>query len=138
MSYTLHAKDHFLDAKTIFQTQEQINNNSVHRIVNVTHQIPVEIFEHPGDASWTFRPRRGHSAMYSGIASLQRDWETIHIGWTGKIYNHHGEELVARAVQDKQKEKLAQLLQDQHRCIPLFLDSESVAGHYDGYCKTSK
>lgn len=108
------------------------------RIINVTHQIPYEVTL-DSNGSWTFTNRRGHSAMYSGIQSLQKDWVTVHIGWTGAIYKQTlSETSVIQTVSDKDKEQLTADLLRLHGCIPLFLDSESVAGHYDGYCKTSK
>ncbi|KAI8149805.1 glycosyltransferase family 20-domain-containing protein [Fennellomyces sp. T-0311] len=108
------------------------------RIINVTHQIPFEI-KHTG-STWSLAPRRGHGAMYAGIESLRQEWDTLHIGWTGEIYKHSSPEAtsaeVVRSVTDDDKTVLADELKRQHACIPLFLDSESVAGHYDGYCKT--
>lgn len=108
------------------------------RIINVTHQIPYEIVL-DSNGAWKFTNRRGHGAMYSGIQSLQRDWDAVHIGWTGAIYEQIlPETSVIQTVSDADKEKLTADLLQLHGCIPLFLDSESVAGHYDGYCKTSK
>ncbi|KAI9477988.1 MAG: hypothetical protein EXX96DRAFT_233645 [Benjaminiella poitrasii] len=40
-------------------------------------------------------------------------------------------------LKDTEKEKLKHKLKALG-CLPLFIDGESVAGHYDGYCKTSK
>ncbi|KAF7729666.1 threalose-6-phosphate phosphatase [Apophysomyces ossiformis] len=108
------------------------------RIINVTHQIPYEITQQ--ENSWSLGPRHGHSAMYEGIQSLENEWETIHVGWTGEIHSQTTSDnaagpAVISSLKDAEKESLTRTLEDNH-CIPLFLDSESVTGHYDGYCKT--
>ena len=121
----------------------------VNRIVHVTHQIPFEISQTVSSAStettsWSLAPRRGHGAMYAGIESLRDEWETVHVGWSGEIHKKHtvgSPEAAATVVQtltDHDKLVLTKELKEKHACIPLFLDSESVDGHYDGYCKTSK
>ncbi|KAI9312741.1 glycosyltransferase family 20-domain-containing protein [Dichotomocladium elegans] len=111
------------------------------RIINVTHLIPFQITRHDaGTVRWSYSPRRGHGAMYAGIESLQGDWQTVHIGWSGEIHKQStavdGETTTVNDLSDSDKATLAQQLKEQHGCIPLFLDGESVAGHYDGYCKT--
>ncbi|KAI9246504.1 hypothetical protein BDA99DRAFT_543294 [Phascolomyces articulosus] len=118
--------------------QKQIN-----RIVHVTHQIPFEISQTvtTTNSSWSLAPRRGHGAMYAGIESLRNEWETVHLGWSGEIYKKHvgSTEAAVQLVEiltDDDKQALTEELKRKHACIPLFLDSESVAGHYDGYCKT--
>lgn len=104
------------------------------RIINVTHQIPYEITLE--DGSWQFAPRRGHGAMYGGIHSLQKSWDILHIGWTGIISNVDGSAI--EQLSETEESCLNKQLREKHLCLPLFVDSESVAGHYDGYCKTSR
>ncbi|CEI89466.1 hypothetical protein RMCBS344292_03821 [Rhizopus microsporus] len=114
------------------------------RIIHVTHQIPFEVIhetDEEGSLQWTFRPRHEHAAMYAGIHSLIDEWETLCIGWTGQIYKDSPSlENVDRYEIDmlgnQEKESLQSQLYQEHNCIPLFLDSSSVAGHYHGYCKT--
>lgn len=116
------------------------------RIIHVTHQIPFEVIhetDEEGSLQWTFRPRHEHAAMYAGIHSLIDEWETLCIGWTGQIYKDSPSlENVDRyeidMLGDQEKESLQSQLYQEHNCIPLFLDSSSVAGHYHGYCKTCK
>lgn len=114
------------------------------RIINVTHQIPYEISLKEG--SWQYLPRRGHGAMYGGIHSLQKSWDIVYIGWTGLINNIVDKKefeaySTKEPVQNLSKAEKATLynqLEENYSCIPLFFDSQSVSGHYDGYCKTSK
>lgn len=112
------------------------------RIIHVTHQLPFEISRTDNDDNhqWSFAPRRGHGAMYAGIESLKNEWKSIHIGWTGEIHGQPDAETNNKTTLElahDDKERLAKDLEEAHGCIPLYLDSESVAGHYDGYCKTS-
>ncbi|KAG2208980.1 hypothetical protein INT47_011120 [Mucor saturninus] len=102
------------------------------RIVNITHQIPYEIALE--DGSWQFAPRRGHGAMYGGIHSLKKEWDILHIGWTGMIST--GEGLPIEELSLDEENCLKKQLREDHFCLPIFVDNESVAGHYDGYCKT--
>lgn len=113
------------------------------RIINITHQIPYEI-SYVDNKNWTFSPRRGHGAMYDGIHSLQNNWDILYIGWTGQInklektFDDTFTKENILQLTDIQKTTLrSQLIQD-YQCMPLFFDSESVSGHYDGYCKSSK
>lgn len=114
------------------------------RIINVTHQIPYEISLK--DKSWQFAPRRGHGAMYGGIHSLQESWDILYVGWTGVI-NHivdekefegYTTEEPVQNLSKLEKSSLYNQLETTYSCIPLFFNLESVSGHYDGYCKTSK
>ncbi|KAL0080774.1 glycosyltransferase family 20-domain-containing protein [Phycomyces blakesleeanus] len=121
------------------------------RIINVTHQVPCEITLRNNvlqdQPMWELTPRRGHGAMYGGVQSLETDWETIYIGWTGQMYRPSSPEFSSNttvtniqttpiiSLDEKEKQSLIYELQNLN-CIPLFLDSDSVFGHYDGYCKT--
>lgn len=108
-------------------------SNKKGRIINVTHQIPYEITSK--DGGWQFTPRRGHGAMYGGIHSLQDSWDILHVGWTGTINDVDGS--VVEQLSEEEETCLNEQLSNKHSCLPLFVDSESVTGHYDGYCKTS-
>ncbi|KAI7862975.1 glycosyltransferase family 20-domain-containing protein [Spinellus fusiger] len=107
------------------------------RILHACHQLPFETtYMGPGKL-WTFSPRRGHSAMHAGIRSLKDQWQTLLFGAVGQIHvfsqvNEESKQLWT----DQDVLQLEQQLEQEHRCIPLLLDNESAAGHYDGYCKT--
>ncbi|KAI9357742.1 glycosyltransferase family 20-domain-containing protein [Pilaira anomala] len=103
------------------------------RLINVTHQIPYEI-NSDDTGEWEFTPRRGHGAMYGGIHSLQNTWELVHIGWTGLISKNNV--VIEEDLPQSDKDELYSILKEKHSCLPLFVDSETVSGHYDGYCKT--
>ncbi|KAI8335975.1 glycosyltransferase family 20-domain-containing protein [Chlamydoabsidia padenii] len=80
--------------------------------------------------------------MNGGIQSLTRHkhWDIIHVGWTGQIIWHSNLDDETSnnndTLTEQDKQDLEHLLWEHHHCIPLFLDMESVNGHYDGYCKT--
>ncbi|KAI8099768.1 glycosyltransferase family 20-domain-containing protein [Halteromyces radiatus] len=110
------------------------------RIINVTHQIPFEIHHQPGrtPSPWYFKSRRHHEAMNGGIHSLTEHgtWDIVHIGWIGQIQWHSGEDTMTRLLTEQDKQELRNELWQEHHSIPLFLNAESIQGHYDGYCKT--
>lgn len=117
------------------------------RIMHVTHQIPYQVthdMKEDEKLHWTFTSRHGHAAMYAGMQSLIDEWETVCIGWTGKMYERSMSssedvnrlEIDESTLSEKEKNAMTIQLEQEHNCIPLFLDSESIAGHYHGYCKT--
>lgn len=131
------------------------------RMIHVTHQIPYEVTPSRTQQglAWSFTPRHGHSAMYAGMQSLEPTFETFRIGWTGPIHYQQQQQQPAydtTAIQvldtplpfagdndadqftEEEKYELVQQLYHQYGCLPLFLDNDSVNGHYYGYCKTSK
>jgi trehalose-6-phosphate synthase len=116
------------------------------RIVHVTHQIPFEInhdMKEEERLHWNFVSRHGHAAMYAGMHSLIDEWETVCIGWTGQMYENstsssERQEIDVSSLSLVEKEAIANQLKQEHNCIPIFLDNESIAGHYHGYCKTCK
>ncbi|KAI8976831.1 glycosyltransferase family 20-domain-containing protein [Pilobolus umbonatus] len=76
--------------------------------------------------------------MYGGIHSLEKDWDLFYIGWTGQVHviTDEVDNEPIQNVEHEEKERISQELQNTYQCIPLFIDSESVEGHYDGYCKS--
>ncbi|KAI8353311.1 glycosyltransferase family 20-domain-containing protein [Choanephora cucurbitarum] len=110
------------------------------RIIHVTHQIPYEIshdIREDERLHWSFTSRHGHAAMYAGMQSLTDEWETLCIGWTGQMFeNKDTEKKEISSLSEREKNAIKTQLKQEHDCIPLFLDSDSVAGHYYGYCKT--
>jgi trehalose-6-phosphate synthase len=86
-------------------------------------------------ADWTVVERRGHQALYAGLQSLRKEYETIHIGWTGPIREQGTRNKVAPSkVAMEDKIKLQALLWETGHIVPVFLDKKSH-GHYEGYCK---
>ncbi|KAI8391219.1 glycosyltransferase family 20-domain-containing protein [Radiomyces spectabilis] len=86
-------------------------------------------------ADWTVVERRGHQALYAGLQSLNKNWETLHIGWTGPIRIKGSKKQVApEQVALEDKKKLQELLWNKAHVVPIFLDKTSH-GHYEGYCK---
>ncbi|KAG0165723.1 threalose-6-phosphate phosphatase [Apophysomyces sp. BC1034] len=108
------------------------------RIIHVAHKMAHEITFDSHERTWTLTPRQDHAAMYAGIHSLRDDWDILLIGWTGRIYESSETRtpLDVSNLTDDEKLAIALELRERHQCIPLFLDSESIAGHYNGYCKT--
>ncbi|KAG0263759.1 threalose-6-phosphate phosphatase [Mortierella polycephala] len=88
------------------------------------------------DGDCIFEPRRGHSAMYSGIMSLNKDLETIQIGWVGELADQDGYIIPSKSLTEKHKQSLKKKLWQQTKVVPIFLDDNQAAGHYEGYCKT--
>ncbi|CAO3619695.1 unnamed protein product [Cunninghamella echinulata] len=74
--------------------------------------------------------------MYGGVQSLiHQSLNILHIGWIGQIIWQSDSN--QREILTKDEElNLSQQLKQYHDCIPIFLNAESVFGHYDGYCKT--
>ncbi|KAI7899821.1 glycosyltransferase family 20-domain-containing protein [Cokeromyces recurvatus] len=84
-------------------------------------------------ADWTVVERRGHQALYAGLQRLRKDYETIHIGWSGPIRKQGSRNIIDKlALEDKVK--LRSLLWETGQIVPIFLDKKSH-GHYEGYCK---
>ncbi|CAO3600646.1 unnamed protein product [Absidia cylindrospora] len=117
--------------------------------------------------------------MYAGMQSLEPEFETFRIGWTGPIHyrqpnttqqqqqqqqqqqdQHDQHDQNQQHISDpwasherdspapfagdndinqfteEEKYDLVQQLYHQYGCLPLFLDNDSINGHYYGYCKT--
>ncbi|KAG9307403.1 hypothetical protein G9A89_017232 [Geosiphon pyriformis] len=109
------------------------------RIINVTHLIPYELeINEKEQHHWTLKPRHEHSALYSGIRSLEAEWDTLIIGYVGEI--HYDQEEGGKLMEPTQftadhKATLLELLQ-KDRVLPVFLDEAEHHGHYEGYCKS--
>ncbi|KAG0375848.1 threalose-6-phosphate phosphatase [Mortierella sp. AD032] len=88
------------------------------------------------DGDCILEARRGHSAMYSGILSLSKDYETVQIGWVGEIADQDGYIVPSKNLTEKHKQNLKDKLWEREKVVPIFLEDGRAAGHYEGYCKT--
>ncbi|KAJ3062689.1 threalose-6-phosphate phosphatase [Podochytrium sp. JEL0797] len=87
------------------------------KIIAVTHHIPVEVSFSDGAVS--LAPRKGHSALYSGLKSFGEE-PVIHVGWVGDT-EHIDRQLIANALGP--------------HIAPVYLDKVMATDHY-AYCKT--
>lgn len=111
---------------------------------------------------WQLSPRRGHTAMVSGIRSLCDTHEQVVLAWTGDIEVGNSPPGVATVHRDSVR--VSNLTQEDKASleaaisnyigpedvnidgapkkkmtyVPVFLDDKIAHGHYEGYCKTSK
>lgn len=89
-------------------------------------------------AEWLIVQNRGHGALNAGLQSLNDEYQTLHIGWTGPIKDESNKvALPAEDLTDGDRAKIEGLLLKTGNIIPIFLDSKS-RGHYEGYCKEGK
>ncbi|KAG9048860.1 threalose-6-phosphate phosphatase [Tulasnella sp. UAMH 9824] len=114
---------------------------------------------------WHLTPRRGHTAMHSGIRSLSATHKQVIVAYTGDIHAHRpsppeivggggaapGVETVPSdsLTAEEKKELEAQMANysdpewekagHEHPItyVPVWLDDKTARGHYDGYCKTT-
>lgn len=74
--------------------------------------------------------------MYSGIESLSKEWQCLHIGGTGAIqYEEEQSYNVDEMLQAELREQLNEL---PRQMVPVFLDNDNAINHYEGYCKSGK
>ncbi|KAI7908009.1 glycosyltransferase family 20-domain-containing protein [Cokeromyces recurvatus] len=86
-------------------------------------------------AEWLIVQNRGHVALNSGLQSLNEEYQTLHIGWTGPIKDESTKKIIpAENLTEEDRAKIKALLMESGHIIPIFLDSKS-RGHYEGYCK---
>jgi trehalose 6-phosphate synthase/phosphatase len=114
--------------------------------------------------SWTLSPRRGHTAMHSGIRSLSATHKQLIVAYTGEIHSQPAGAAAAPAlvgdaetpgvetipynqITDAEKAALEKELRSykepgltenpEIEYVPVFLEDKVAKGHYDGYCKNS-
>ncbi|KAF9348931.1 threalose-6-phosphate phosphatase [Mortierella sp. AD094] len=80
--------------------------------------------------------RRGHSALYSGVRTLVKEYETIQIGWVGEVADQDGYIVPCKNLTEKHKQNMKEKLWQKEKVVPIFLDDDRAAGHYEGYCKS--
>ncbi|KAF9926205.1 threalose-6-phosphate phosphatase [Linnemannia zychae] len=89
------------------------------------------------DGDCVLEGRRGHSALYSGIMSIRKDYETIQIGWVGELADQDGYVIPSKSLNESHKQALKDTLWVKDKVVPIFLDDSRAAGHYEGYCKSA-
>ncbi|KAJ1927195.1 hypothetical protein IWQ60_003124 [Tieghemiomyces parasiticus] len=86
---------------------------------------------------WSFSRRRGHTAMYAGIRSLQADNpESVHIGSIGQYVDADGQRRYPDLLPESLRNHLREVFVQDKQCIPVFLPKKQAYGHYEGYCKS--
>jgi trehalose 6-phosphate synthase/phosphatase len=86
---------------------------------------------------WEMSPRRGHSALFSGIRSLTHISEVLHIGWTGAFLDDDGASFDPSLLTPDLETKLKQNLLEKYACIPVLCPDKLANAHYEGFCKTT-
>ncbi|CAG8462940.1 9200_t:CDS:2 [Racocetra fulgida] len=80
--------------------------------------------------NWSIRPRRGHSALYAGIHSLAKDWDSYHIGFIGQIFDTEEKPIENSSFTEDLKKSLQDFLLKK-KIVPVFLEDEQHHGHYE-------
>ncbi|KAG8968873.1 threalose-6-phosphate phosphatase [Tulasnella sp. 419] len=119
----------------------------------------------PASFEWSLTPRRGHTAMHSGVRSLSSTYEQIIVAYTGDVHAHAPgssspsvvggggaapgvETIPFNKLTDAEKEALVKETANYKdpsadptlkslTYVPVFLDDKVARGHYDGYCKNT-
>ncbi|CED83290.1 trehalose 6-phosphate phosphatase [Phaffia rhodozyma] len=93
--------------------------------------------------SWTVTPRRGHTAMNSGIQSLSETHKQVVVGWTGTLESQsnstEGESHVEQETSETDKLALEEKLKGEPgaQLVPVWLPPVVAKEHYEGYCKST-
>jgi hypothetical protein len=77
-----------------------------------------------GPPAIEIHPRRGHSALFSGIRSLGKGSELVHIGWTGSILDEDADPIDYSKLTPKIKSEIATRLYDEKRCVPVYYNDK--------------
>ncbi|KIM27999.1 glycosyltransferase family 20 protein [Serendipita vermifera MAFF 305830] len=112
-----------------------------------------DAYTNPPNSKWHLSPRRGHTAMISGIRSLSATHEQIILAWTGDIESSQvtGQRSLIpfKTLQEEDKKGLEEAISEYKspldltegkkrlNYVPVFLDDKIAHGHYEGYCKTT-
>jgi trehalose-6-phosphate synthase len=119
-------------------TNKNISNGTKHsRIINVTHMIPyMLVLENIKQNLYHFQLKlqRGHSALYSGLRSLNSKWDNHYVGYIGTILDNEENPIEYRNYSEEFKQAVRERLIKEN-ISPVFLEELEHHGHYDGYCK---
>ncbi|KAG5463528.1 MAG: hypothetical protein BJ554DRAFT_6737, partial [Olpidium bornovanus] len=91
-----------------------------------------------GSPLWTFTNRRGHSALFAGVRSLQEDNTVLCLGYVGDIYDQEGNYVAFDSLSPEYVDALKTQLREEKNCIPVIVPEVEAVGHYEGYCKNGK
>lgn len=109
---------------------------SSRRVIHVSHYLPTICRRvNSTDQPWELHPRRGHSAMYIAIKSLNSECQNLHMGYIGTIQNEKQQIIKSEELSVADKLIIKDLLEKNQKA-PVFYPSEEAAAHYEGYCKT--
>lgn len=87
-------------------------------LINVSNRLPVTVGE------TITRSSGGLVAALGGLSTS--DYNVRWVGWPGG------------AIDDEaRREKIAQLLEREYNCLPVFLSAEEAHGHYEGFSNSS-
>ncbi|CCA75087.1 related to trehalose-6-phosphate phosphatase [Serendipita indica DSM 11827] len=107
------------------------------------------------NSKWQLAPRRGHTAMISGIRSLCATHEQVILAWTGDIEttptpgSSQRRAVPTSTLTDEDKKEITTEITNYQSVldggegkqkinyVPVFLDDKIAHGHYEGYCKTT-
>ncbi|RIA80605.1 glycosyltransferase family 20 protein [Glomus cerebriforme] len=84
--------------------------------------------------NWKLGPRRGHSALYSGLRSLNSNWDNHYVGYIGTILDTEENPVEYSNYSEELRQSLREYLIKEN-VSPVFLEDSDHHGHYDGYCK---
>lgn len=87
-------------------------------LINVSNRLPVTVGETITKSSG------GLVAALEGLSADEYDLKWI--GWPGGSIS-----------ESAKQQEIERLLQEEHGCIPVFLNEEEVAGHYEGFSNSS-
>lgn len=86
----------------------------------------------PKNPYWELQQRTGHTALFSGIRSLDQKMDVLHVGWTGQLLDE-SKEPIHEDIDPILRNDLEQKLGP--KFVPVFLEDETAVLHYDSYCK---
>ncbi|KAI9120818.1 hypothetical protein K1719_007851 [Acacia pycnantha] len=106
------------DARLVERFQRQDEQTTKQRLLVVANRLPVSATR-KGVDSWQLEISSG--GLVSAILGV-REFDTRWIGWAGvNVPDEVGQKTLTKALAEK-------------RCIPIFLDEETVHQYYNGYC----
>lgn len=92
--------------------------------------------------SWILTPKRGHSALFSGIKSLSDRRKVILVAGALDVREGSGEQIDSANLSDKLKGSLERGLKDLSEdaekgivCAPVWMDDTLATNFYEGFCK---
>eukprot|EP00172_Hildenbrandia_rubra_P003516 Plantae.Rhodophyta-Hildenbrandia_rubra.ctg5735.p1 GENE.Plantae.Rhodophyta-Hildenbrandia_rubra.ctg5735~~Plantae.Rhodophyta-Hildenbrandia_rubra.ctg5735.p1 ORF type:complete len:902 (-),score=143.87 Plantae.Rhodophyta-Hildenbrandia_rubra.ctg5735:1413-4118(-) len=91
------------------------------RLIVVSNRLPVTA-SRKSDGTWNFRVSSG--GLVSALAGVKNDIPFIWVGWTGD------------EVPESEQESLTKRLEEEHSCVPVFLEREEGDDYYNGFCNS--